>query len=410
MALSLQGVFASGSQDVKSSDSKTVTIMHYMGEQSKRDGLAAWISALEQKFPEYDFVVEAVAAGQYENLLKTRIASGDTPDIFFGRPRNYREIAESGAIMDLSDTEFIDRVVDIAIEEATVNGKYYGIPVDLQVKGLFYNKDIFDKYGLELPKTYDELMAVCDKFSEMGEKPFVNAYGHPFNPWNQWDSMFVPMTYKKYQDVYTGVQAGTHKWSDLDVVLKALTVYDGILKYKDAGDFGVDQNQATLNFAAGQRPMYINGGWIIGDLRAANPEGNFGYMGTPWSNNPEENVAQVGLDDVFMASSTTEVKDAVLAFFDYITSEQGAIDWMKNARLMSSIKGTDYHNIDPIITSIGEYIEAGRIAPRSSVVELSGEYKSTFYSELQYYASLEDSERDPASMVTRLDKEFAAIQ
>ncbi len=49
------------------------------------------------------------------------------------------------------------------LDGATYNGKLYGIPWYNNGPGLFYRKDLLDKAGLQAPKTYDELLAACQK-------------------------------------------------------------------------------------------------------------------------------------------------------------------------------------------------------------------------------------------------------
>ena len=48
---------------------------------------------------------------------------------------------------------------------------------NVSLAGVFYNKEIFDKYDLEVPKTVSELEAVCDKLKEEGITPFALANG-----------------------------------------------------------------------------------------------------------------------------------------------------------------------------------------------------------------------------------------
>ena len=111
-------------------------------------------------------------------------------------------------------------------------------------------------------------------------------------------------------------------------------------------DLGVDQPTAIQDFAAGKRPMFINGGWIMGDVIASNPEGNFGVFPAPWSNNPDENMMSVALDDAFIVSNTTQHKDEVFKFLDFMLSEEAANLWMENAKLMSSYVDANTDNAD----------------------------------------------------------------
>lgn len=57
----------------------------------------------------------------------------------------------------------------------TVDGKVYGVPVDANTMHFFYNTEVFDKLGLKVPDTYDDLIAMCPKLKEAddAELPFT---------------------------------------------------------------------------------------------------------------------------------------------------------------------------------------------------------------------------------------------
>lgn len=99
----------------------------------------------------------------------------------------------------------------------------------------------------------------------------------------------------------------------------------------------MDQPTAVERFAGGERPMFINGGWIYADVVAASDD-EFGFFAIPWSNTPDENKLEVALDDAFIVSNTTQHKDEVFAFLSYMMSDEAAQMWMTGTKLMSSSK------------------------------------------------------------------------
>lgn len=49
-----------------------------------------------------------------------------------------------------------------SLKENVVNNKIYGVPLEIIYEGLFVNKDIFERYNVKIPTTYDELLAAVD--------------------------------------------------------------------------------------------------------------------------------------------------------------------------------------------------------------------------------------------------------
>jgi raffinose/stachyose/melibiose transport system substrate-binding protein len=135
--------------------------------------------ALAEKFEEETGVAvdtQIVPSDQYPNVLRTRLNSGEGPDIFGSQSGLTEFLAynvEKNAV-DLSDEEWASRIDPLVAEQAMVNGKLYGLtywdPLGL-VWVVNYRKDIFAEHGLEVPTTYDELKNICGVLQEAGIQP-----------------------------------------------------------------------------------------------------------------------------------------------------------------------------------------------------------------------------------------------
>ena len=118
---------------------------------------------------------------KYKEKLVIAMSSGECPDMYTswsGGPMN--EYIESGYAQPLDDLYdeygLRDVYMEGAIEQASYNGQIYAVPVkNISVAGIYYNKDLFEQYGVEVPTTLDELEAACDTFVENGITPFTLA-------------------------------------------------------------------------------------------------------------------------------------------------------------------------------------------------------------------------------------------
>lgn len=60
-----------------------------------------------------------------------------------------------------------DKLMDAAVAQATYNDHIYAVPyINVSLAGVFYNKEMFDKYGLEEPKTLADLENICATLKE----------------------------------------------------------------------------------------------------------------------------------------------------------------------------------------------------------------------------------------------------
>jgi ABC-type glycerol-3-phosphate transport system substrate-binding protein len=391
---------------------RTITLVHHMGEATKKGGLAAICKAVEAANPGVVFDVQGIEYNQYGPLLKTKIAAGDPPDIIFGRPFTYPELIKAGEIMDLTGQPFLSRVSQFAIDGVTIDGKVWGLPIDDDIRCVFYNKDLFAKVGAKVPATKSELIAVCQKFMAAGMTPY-SLPGKKANVFTDYVHLIVlPMIYASDRNFFLDIQNKKRTFSDNPAFEKALKILDEtIVSFADPGDFAIEENQGNLNFAAEKYPMILNGMWMLGDVRQANPKGNFGSFAFPWSDNAAENRLLIGLDDIFMASSRTKNKDIVLKFMDYYSTPEGTKTWLKYSKLLSVIKGVKPDDPDPMAGDLLPYLDQGKIAPMTNVQALTGEYMQKFVENLQVYAAMSaDKRKDTASFIKKLNADFAAIQ
>mgnify|MGYP002231299573 CR=1 FL=1 len=180
-------------------------------------------------------------------------------------------------------------VLPMLVDECTVNGGVYGFPIDAQVKATFYNKKMFDEAGVEVPKTKDDFLKVCDTFMDKGIYPMIHPYNFIHGVFHELDSFFTSMTAGTgNENVWMDSQNGVKDLSGNPVVVEAMEMFSKFASYKDAGDTAVDQTQG-IQTCGRPEPMYMNGGWLDGDvIAAARQLERASYR--PWSPNRPEAV------------------------------------------------------------------------------------------------------------------------
>lgn len=154
----------------------------------------------------------------YKSRVKVDLTTKRAPAVFkwwFG----YRaqELLAADLVADLSDVwDQVERNYPAGIREAlTQNGIAYGFPLHVSYWVWYYNKPLYEKHDLELPKTWDEFMQQLAFFKEQGVSGIGNTIGQ-----SRWTSfiVFQEILYRIDADFYTQLVNGKAHWSDPKVV------------------------------------------------------------------------------------------------------------------------------------------------------------------------------------------------
>ena len=143
-------------------------------EEAPQRAYAEVISRFAAEYP--DIEIELNTVPDAGTVLMQRIATNDIPPIFTDYPTQtqFKEKVKNGYIESLEGNEFLSRVNSGMLELArNPDGNSYALPLSQNYMAVYYNLDIFAQAGIEeVPKTWDELIAVCDKLVESGIVPF----------------------------------------------------------------------------------------------------------------------------------------------------------------------------------------------------------------------------------------------
>ena len=397
-------VFASGQQG---EPGKTkISLIHYMGEKQKKDGLQMLIDGYTAANPDIEFDVTVIETSNYLTTLKTMIAAGDTPDIIFGKPKEYTDLIEAGHLADMTGASFVSNLDPGAVPSVVYNDRVYGLPVDLQTIGVFYNKDVFKQNGMEIPQTWSEMISVCNKLQSAGIAPFA----HPFkDSWTVFVDFFADeyVVRADYADMYESIEAGEKSFADYPHFKDSLERAKTRASYNAGDDWGTDNGSAQNMIATGKAAMYVMGSWSIGDFRNNFPDTAIGFFPLPSYDDASKNKLCIGVDDAWMASTASDNMDTVLDFFKYISTPEAAVTWMEATSTISLSANVSGYEYDPISMDIVSLLEAGETtnfhAPMLFSSALEDVYRNMI---VEAYASSDDLD----SLVAEFDKRINEVR
>ena len=140
----------------------------------------AQVAAFQAKYP--NVKVNLVNAGtnteEYTKLQNAIKAGSGAPDVVQIEYYAFPQFALSDSLLDLSSYGFGDLESAYASGPwgaVDFDGKIYGLPQDSGPMALFYNKTVFDQYGITAPKTWDEYYAAAQKLHAADPTKYITA-------------------------------------------------------------------------------------------------------------------------------------------------------------------------------------------------------------------------------------------
>lgn len=206
-----------------------------------------------------------------DKLIKTSIASGDTPDIaLLPQPGVVASVVELGAAFPLDDVLDVDRLeeemVAGALDAGRIDGELYALLTSMNVKSLlFYPKKAFEEAGYEEPQSLTELEALADQIKADGGTPWCltmesgDATGWVATDW--FEDLVMRYGGADYYNQWVNHEV---PFND-ETVVRAGEYFDQIIS-EDDNVFGGRTAITATAFADAARPMFAEGGpkcWLL---------------------------------------------------------------------------------------------------------------------------------------------------
>ena len=234
----------------------------------RNDDLSIWtdkiIPAFEAKNPNIHVVFAPTAPAEYNGVLNTKLQGGTAGDLIACRPFDASlELFKQGYLTSLNDLPGMANFGDVAKSAwITDDGKdVFCVPMASVIHGFFYNKDVFDKYGLKEPTTRDEFMNVLKTLKDKGETPLVMGTA------DQWEAATMGFqnigpNYWKGEEGRQALIKGTAKFTDQPYIQTWKDLADWA-PYLPEGYQAEKYPDSQKFFTLGKGVIYPTGSWEI---------------------------------------------------------------------------------------------------------------------------------------------------
>ena len=147
-----------------------ITFWHSFTQGPRLETIQAAADAFMADHPKVKINIETYSWADFYTKWTTGLASGNVPDMSSAVAIQVVEMIDAGAIIpldDLIDEIGRDNFYEMALNEMTAeDGHVYGVPLYSNTEAMWYYTDILDKYGLEVPETWDELYEAAKIITE----------------------------------------------------------------------------------------------------------------------------------------------------------------------------------------------------------------------------------------------------
>lgn len=264
---------------------------------------------------------------QYQTIVKSKLNTGEGPDIFMSYSgTKLRDFNPAKNMVDLSNEEWVSKLEQWAIDGNSLGGKLYAqntAGVD-DTNGILYKKDVFERLGIEIPKTYAEFTEVCDKLQKEGITPiyeFVKDLWHT----HYWMEGASSLALQNDKDLYEKLNTNKMGFADVPEFEKAL---EQLQEMEKAGYFGENHmsNIYDNSYDALESEKYgmiiIHGSYpneMKQNIDAVNPD-DYGMFPSPLVDNQHVTLTAGGTTKCINANSKhiEEAKE----YFDFLAREE----------------------------------------------------------------------------------------
>ena len=354
MTAVLFGLTACGNkQEATSKGGKTTIRFASWDTADDVDAQQKLVDKFNEEHPDIQVVLEAYGS-EFDTKISASMGSGDAPDVMYmwNYPAYHDGLEPLDSYIEKEGEDYKKNFYSTLWNYNSYDGQIYGLPVGFTTHCVYYNKDLFEKAGVEEPKdgwTWEDLE---EKAKKINEATGVKGFSFSMKP--------DPYDYEMY--LWSNGTAYCDKEGKMEGYVnsdKALETYKMFQDMAKDGYAVATEKSGSDEFESGQTAMFVYGAWAVKKYTEAGV--NFGLAKLP-SFGTEKSASILSSSGVAIAKSSKN-KEAAWEFVKYWTDEEN-----NKSRI-----GTEF----PVLVSVVEsekILDKPEYAPFYAMLDQSGEY------------------------------------
>lgn len=305
------------------------------------------IRAFEKANPNIKVEYNYTENEAYKTKLQVAMLGGAGPDIFFNWGGETQAIySREGLLYDLTKAVGNDYwgLSKALFSNHTLNGKIYGIPFFPTVNTVWYNKKIFAKYGITPPKTWSELLAICEKLKKEGIIPF--AVGGK-EPWTILHAFMYMADRMAGAQLYQDAKAGKARFDD-PAFVKAFGMLETLVKkgYFPPDALNLSWGDSCQLMMQDKAAMMAMGNWLFTVITAENTVDfdKWDFFTYPIVEGGKGDPNSImGAADGYSINRACKNPEAAIKLLKFLSSKENAIERFEKSSSLAAL-ATPYMN------------------------------------------------------------------
>jgi len=283
------------------------------------------LAAFHEAYPNITITFDPTNPPDYNATLQSQFETGTAPDLMYVRSFSTgRQLYDAGYLAPLSDLPGLTENFSPESLEAwsAEDGTPYAVPFIAVSHGVYYNKDLFNELGIEIPTTWEELIQAAQTLEENGYDGFANAGG---DAWTIAEIVFMNLapTFIGGREGRLAYLNGERCFNDENAVAAFQAVAD-IAPYFPDDHMALVYYDSQQIFLMGEAGMWLGGSWDIPVFEAEAPDFEWGVFAVPAPEGQEEQYITFHLDAGIGMNAATEHPEEARLFLEWLTTPEPA--------------------------------------------------------------------------------------
>ncbi len=372
---------------------------------NSEDTVKSLLEYLKEEVPDVEIEFQFIDNSNYDTVVDTQLSAEEGPDIICESPASALKHAKLGYLAEVNDLGA--KYSDAGTSVYSYDGNIYALPGISWFEGIYYNKQLFEDNDIEIPTTFDEYIAICKKFQELGIKPLAAGL-KSWEPMLKNSMAFVTADYlstdegKSFGEDYRNGEASLDgTWNEyLETWSQMIT--EGIYTTDMTG---TDHDQALEEFATGKAAMFCSGPWDLETITSKNPDLKIDMM--PFNGTKASDGWLIGGPGCgFAVNESSKNKDAAKKVLEAISTVEGQeAFWQDNQGGSSYLDGAEFE-LPEAYASTAKTLAAGNVyCPWNEWGDAAGAHE-TYGTEMQSYLL---GEQDISQTLKNVDTEVKEL-
>jgi multiple sugar transport system substrate-binding protein len=237
-------------------------------DEAPRAAFEAVVAGFKAANPDVDVQFNVIEHEAYKTAIRNFLVADEGPDVGFWFAGNRMAgFVEDGLFEDVSDVwsnDGLNSTMASTMPSITFDGKQYGLPYSYYQWGIYYRSDVFEKNGVAVPDTFDQLLSACQTLRGAGVAPVTIGTKYLWTAAGWFDYLNMRTNGLKF---HIDLMLGKAAYNDKRVVATMANWRRAL----DAGCFienhqNYSWQEAQPPLINGEAAMYLMGNFLVPNL------------------------------------------------------------------------------------------------------------------------------------------------